>query len=81
MEFGTVSGRSTLGALRTIMKAEGVAGLFGGLGPTVLSNAPFAGLYYMFYTRLQARHGLVLGGWKIEGGSSALLGAGVWTPP
>lgn len=53
MEFGSVQGSSTLGALRAITRAEGVRGLFGGLGPTVLSNAPFAGLYYMFYTRLQ----------------------------
>ncbi|KAL6778335.1 hypothetical protein ACKKBG_A17795 [Auxenochlorella protothecoides x Auxenochlorella symbiontica] len=55
MEFGSVQGSSTLGALRAITRAEGVRGLFGGLGPTVLSNAPFAGLYYMFYTRLQSR--------------------------
>lgn len=64
MEFGSVQGSSTLGMLRSITRTEGVRGLFGGLGPTVLSNAPFAGLYYMLYTRLQVgarklgRHGL-----------------------
>ncbi|PNG99010.1 Solute carrier family 25 member 38, partial [Tetrabaena socialis] len=35
------------------MRTEGVRGLFRGLGPTVLINAPYSGLYYMFYTRLK----------------------------
>lgn len=45
--------RNTVDALVTIARSEGVRGLYRGLGPTVMSNAPFSALYYMFYTRLQ----------------------------
>jgi solute carrier family 25 protein 38 len=47
--------RNTAHALRTIGRTEGVRGLYRGLGPTIMSNAPFSALYYMFYTRLQHR--------------------------
>lgn len=56
MEFGnaaTMQYRHTLHALQTIARTEGVAGLYKGLGPTVLTNAPFSAFYYMFYTRLK----------------------------
>ncbi|KAG2430125.1 hypothetical protein HXX76_010224 [Chlamydomonas incerta] len=45
--------RDTFHALATILKTEGVRGLFRGVWPTVLTNAPYSGLYYMFYTRLK----------------------------
>ena len=35
--------RGTLHALRSIGRQEGIRGLYRGLGPTVLSNAPFSG--------------------------------------
>lgn len=44
---------NTLHALQTIARTEGIRGLYKGLGPTILSNTPFSGLYYLFYTRLQ----------------------------
>lgn len=50
MEYGgpgRVPYRSTLHALTSVARAEGVAGLFRGLGPTVLTNAPFSALYYV----------------------------------
>jgi solute carrier family 25, member 38 len=47
--------RNTLHALGTIAQTEGLRGLYRGLGPTVLSNAPFSALYYLFYTRLRDR--------------------------
>lgn len=56
MEFGNAKNmqyRNTWHALRTISKTEGVGGLYRGLGPTVLTNAPFSAFYYMFYTRLK----------------------------
>jgi len=56
MEYGAGIGAgytSTLQALRTIARTEGAAGLYRGLGPTVLTNAPFSAFYYMFYTRLK----------------------------
>lgn len=49
--------RGTIHALQHLWRSEGVRGLYAGLGPTALSQAPFSALYYMFYTRLQ------VGGW------------------
>lgn len=40
-----------LRSLGSIAKKEGMAGLFRGLGPTVVANAPFSALYYLFYSR------------------------------
>ncbi|GLC76917.1 hypothetical protein PLESTF_001855300 [Pleodorina starrii] len=45
--------RDTFHAMSSIVRTEGVRGLFRGLWPTVLTNAPYSGLYYMFYTRLK----------------------------
>lgn len=64
MEYAHIPGRSslplpkynnTLHALQTIFKTEGMKGLYRGLTPTILSNAPFSAFYYLFYTRLQTR--------------------------
>eukprot|EP00798_Chlamydomonas_sp_ICE-L_P024144 gene24144-9730_t len=43
----------TASALYSIATTEGVRGLFKGLVPTVITNAPFSALYYMFYTHLK----------------------------
>lgn len=64
MEYAHIPGRSslpvpkynnTMHALQTIFKQEGMKGLYRGLTPTILSNAPFSAFYYLFYTRLQTR--------------------------
>ncbi len=54
---GAVQYRSTAHALGTIMRDRGVRGLFSGVGPTLLANAPFSALYYVFYTQMQVREG------------------------
>lgn len=46
--------RGTLHALGEIWRADGLRGMYRGIGPTALSQAPFSALYYMFYTQLQA---------------------------
>lgn len=50
-----VKHKGTFDALITIAKKEQLPGLYRGLGPTILSNAPFSALYYMFYTNLRAK--------------------------
>jgi solute carrier family 25 protein 38 len=52
---GAISYANTGDALLTIARTEGAGGLFRGLLPTIVTNAPFSGLYYMFYVRLKDR--------------------------
>lgn len=52
----------TLHALSSMWRTEGLRGMYAGLGPTALSQAPFSALYYMFYTRLQVGVGQCCGG-------------------
>ncbi|PYH84458.1 mitochondrial carrier [Aspergillus uvarum CBS 121591] len=47
--------RSLLSAGRDIVRAEGVRGLFSGFGATAARDAPYAGLYVLFYEQLK-RH-------------------------
>ena len=58
MEYGAVSGvryRNTLHALVTIGRQERLRGLFSGLGPTLLRDAPYSGLYLLMFTHLRDR--------------------------
>ena len=47
--------QGTFSTLRSIAQQEGLAGIYRGIGPTILTNAPFSALYYMFYTGLKQR--------------------------
>jgi solute carrier family 25 protein 38 len=72
MEYGGpnhIAYKNTAHALATIARTEGPSGLWRGLVPTVLTNAPFSALYYMIYSRLK----LSLGDWQ---GSSAVSSSG-----
>ncbi|BET01784.1 Solute carrier family 25 member [Nesidiocoris tenuis] len=53
-ESGNFQYGSMGGALRQIWKAEGVKGLTCGLLPTLIRDAPFSGIYLMFYTKLKS---------------------------
>ncbi|XP_055457830.1 mitochondrial glycine transporter [Psammomys obesus] len=53
-ESGTYSYESICGALRSIYCSEGHRGLFRGLTATLLRDAPFSGLYLMFYSQTRA---------------------------
>ena len=46
-------GRGMLAALRTIFRVEGVAGLVSGLGPTIVRDAPYSGIYLLLYNKLK----------------------------
>lgn len=50
-ESGQFQYRGVGQALVTIYRLEGVKGLFSGLSATLLRDAPFSGLYLMFYTQ------------------------------
>lgn len=50
-ESGVYKYNSLGGALKAIYRAEGLRGLSCGLGPTLARDAPFSGLYLMFYTQ------------------------------
>lgn len=50
-ESGNYNYKGVGNALVTIYKGEGAKGLFGGLSATLLRDAPFSGLYLMFYTQ------------------------------
>ena len=43
--------RSTMEAGTAIIRSEGVRGLFSGFGATAIRDAPYAGLYVLFYER------------------------------
>ncbi|XP_034151071.1 mitochondrial glycine transporter B [Esox lucius] len=55
-ESGRYNYGSVTGALRTVCQTEGPRALFSGLTPTLLRDAPFSGLYVMFYS--QAKNAL-----------------------
>lgn len=50
-QSGRFGYESVHGALRNIYRSEGVQGLFSGLIATLLRDAPFSGIYLMFYTQ------------------------------
>ncbi len=42
---------SVTGALRSVYETEGIRALFSGLTATLLRDAPFSGIYVMFYSQ------------------------------
>lgn len=50
-QSGVYQYNSMIHALKSIYSAEGFRGLTCGLVPTLLRDAPFSGIYLMFYTQ------------------------------
>lgn len=59
VQSGRYNYSSVVGALRSVCQKEGPRALFSGLTATLLRDAPFSGIYVMFYT--QAKHALPRG--------------------
>lgn len=51
LQSGRYGYQSVYAALRSIYRSEGPRGLFSGLTATLLRDAPFSGIYLMFYTQ------------------------------
>ncbi|XP_074647564.1 mitochondrial glycine transporter A-like [Tubulanus polymorphus] len=52
-ESGQYQYKNIVHALVMIHRTEGAKGLYSGLGATLMRDAPFSGLYLMFYTQLK----------------------------
>lgn len=50
-ESGKYNYKTVSDGLLTIWRAEGVRGLFSGCAPTILRDAPYSGIYLMFYSQ------------------------------
>lgn len=50
-ESGVYGYNGVMSALRQIYRTEGIRGMTCGLVPTLFRDAPFSGLYFMFYTQ------------------------------
>jgi len=73
-ESRSYSYSSTFQALRQIIRTEGFRGLTLGLGPTLIRDVPFSGLYLMFYEHLKT---ITPEDLKISHGSSVHFTCGV----
>lgn len=51
LQSGRFGYGSVFGALKNIYQTEGARGMFSGLTATLLRDAPFSGIYLMFYTQ------------------------------
>ena len=59
-ESNLYSYRSLWEATTGILKTEGIRGFFSGLGATAIRDAPYAGLYVLFYEQTKQRLGALL---------------------
>ncbi|KAI5780528.1 mitochondrial carrier domain-containing protein [Geopyxis carbonaria] len=66
--------RSLGGAARDIMRTEGMRGFFAGWGATAIRDAPYAGLYVVFYEQGKATLGRL---WLRRGGGEEGMGNAV----
>jgi solute carrier family 25 protein 38 len=72
--------RSLVGAARDILRTEGPKGLFTGFGATAVRDAPYAGLYVVFYEQFKRNlSGMIGAGTTTINFASGALAAGLAT--
>lgn len=65
--------RSLLGAGRDIVRTEGVKGLFTGFGATAVRDAPYAGIYVLFYEQFKRNLSGIVGNHSSSSSSDSKL--------
>eukprot|EP01029_Cantina_marsupialis_P028799 TRINITY_DN778015_c0_g1_i1.p1 TRINITY_DN778015_c0_g1~~TRINITY_DN778015_c0_g1_i1.p1 ORF type:complete len:305 (-),score=68.13 TRINITY_DN778015_c0_g1_i1:768-1682(-) len=60
MEWATGSHSNTYSVFKQICKNEGARGLFSGVVPTLIRDAPYSGLYVAFYQQIKQIHNKVI---------------------
>lgn len=73
-ESNLYSYRSVAGAARGIYGGEGARGFFAGFGATAMRDAPYAGLYVLFYEQSKKRLSRMYGGGGVEKGGEERAG-------
>ena len=73
--------KSISGAGKDILKTEGLRGFFSGFGATAIRDAPYAGLYVLFYEQLKKKlsllsHKVPVAGETMKGSKSASINFG-----
>jgi solute carrier family 25 protein 38 len=73
--------KSIVGAGKDILKTEGFRGFFSGFGATAVRDAPYAGLYVLFYEQFKKRLSLLpqivpVAGGVMKGSTSAYVNFG-----
>ena len=63
--------KTIIGAGMDIFKTEGIRGFFSGFGATAIRDAPYAGLYVLFYEQLKKRLSLLSQKVPVEGAELA----------
>jgi len=69
-----------LSAVRNIVKTEGLKGLTAGLGPTLVRDVPYSGLYLLFYDQLKKRFGDNTRGQVVAGLLSGMMASLITHP-
>lgn len=62
-------------ALKSCVAAEGVQGLWRGLGPTLFRDVPFSGVYWAIYESLKAHNGVTVPTFSFSFAGGAIAGS------
>ena len=67
---------SIIGASKDILKTDGIRGFFAGFGATAVRDAPYAGLYVLFYEQFKKRMSRVVQNVGVPGAPEIAMAGG-----